>query len=115
MPVVACLAIDLLSPPPMARVPGWDRPLTPSVRSVPVLASKPWVRGLGPLQMTVQTQGWRFPLPADLPPTQSKAPAKITAEKAGSDDASPGEEPEALEPEILGPLGKTTKIGRAHV
>lgn len=109
MPVVACLAIDLLSMPSMARVPGWDRPLAPSVRSVPVLSSKPWVRGLGPLQMTVQTQGWRFPLPADLPlaDTKASAPAKPTVE--GEEQAnSAAAEPEVLEPEILGPLEKTS-------
>lgn len=83
-----CLAIDLLSRPALARVPGWDRPLAPSVRSVPVLSSRPWVRGLGPIQMSVQTQVWRFPVPVDLPAKSRADSAQASSGPAHENDAT---------------------------
>ncbi len=47
------------------------RALEPTLRSAALLSGSPWVRGLGPLALTVTTQGWKFPLPPDQPP---KAP-----------------------------------------
>ncbi len=47
---------------------------SPTPRDVRLLTSAPWVRGLGRLDLTVQTEGWKFPAPpADLLPAKSKA------------------------------------------
>ena len=55
-----------LEKPSLLRLNTWERPLTPSARSVPLLNNSPWVRSLGALDFPIQTQGWRFPLPPDL-------------------------------------------------
>jgi len=62
-------AIDAVPPlekPGLVRVNTWERPLTPSARNVPLLNNAPWVRTLGSMDFSIQTQGWRFPLPPDL-------------------------------------------------
>lgn len=61
--------------------PRFERPLEANVRQAALLNSSPWVRPLGQLTMTVQTRGWRFPLPPDqalnrpTPPQPGECPA----------------------------------------
>lgn len=55
-----------LEPPALVRVNTWERPLQPSARTIPMLNNAPWVRTLGTLDFSIQTQGWRFPIPPDL-------------------------------------------------
>jgi SNF2 family DNA or RNA helicase len=52
--------------------PRFERPLQVQVREARLLQERPWVRSLGKLTLDVSTQGWRFPLPPDLP----RPPAK---------------------------------------
>lgn len=50
-------------------LPRFDSPLLPNVREARLLNDSPWVRGLGSLDLKVQTDGWKFPTPPiDLPP-----------------------------------------------
>jgi len=49
--------------------PRFAAPLIPNVREARLLNDAPWVRGVGPLELRVQTEGWKFPAPPiDLPP-----------------------------------------------
>jgi superfamily II DNA or RNA helicase len=88
-------AIDAVPPlekPGLIRVNTWERPLTPSARSIPMLNNAPWVRSLGAIDFSIQTQGWRFPLPPDLNLRKSRqaCPASNTEEVEPAPD-----EPEA--------------------
>jgi SNF2 family DNA or RNA helicase len=60
-------------------LPRFEVSLTPNVREARLLNDAPWVRGVGPLEMRVQTEGWKFPAPPiDLPPRPPEArPAAI--------------------------------------
>ncbi|MSR54617.1 MAG: DEAD/DEAH box helicase [Gemmataceae bacterium] len=50
-------------------LPRFDSPLVPNIREARLLNDAPWIRGVGPLEMRVQTEGWKFPAPPiDLPP-----------------------------------------------
>jgi SNF2 family DNA or RNA helicase len=52
-------------------------PLEPGVREARLLTDVPWVRSLGRLELTVTTEGWKFPAPpADYtPPVNAKPQA----------------------------------------
>jgi SNF2 family DNA or RNA helicase len=61
-------------------VPRFETSLVPNVREARLLTEAPWIRGVGSLEMRVQTEGWKFPAPPlDLPPRppapQSEPPA----------------------------------------
>ncbi|WP_020468624.1 DEAD/DEAH box helicase [Zavarzinella formosa] len=50
-------------------LPKFECSLSPNTREARLLNDSPWVRGLGSLEMRVQTEGWKFPTPPiDLPP-----------------------------------------------
>ncbi|MCX7665559.1 MAG: DEAD/DEAH box helicase [Gemmataceae bacterium] len=50
-------------------LPKFTAPINVNVREARLLNDPPWVRTLGPLEMKVQTEGWKFPAPLmDLPP-----------------------------------------------
>jgi SNF2 family DNA or RNA helicase len=49
----------------------------PSVREIRLLTDQPWVRSLGGLELSVTTEGWKFPAPpADHVPPSATAPAR---------------------------------------
>ncbi len=62
-----------------------DRPLDVRVREARLLdssspsssPSRPWVRSLGKLGMTVRTEGWRFPAPLDRSPSNDDRPLSV--------------------------------------
>ena len=55
-------------------LPRFERPLEANAREVRLLADAPWVRSLGRLDLTVTTEGWKFPAPpVDLPPAPRPA------------------------------------------
>ncbi|HVK11521.1 MAG TPA: DEAD/DEAH box helicase [Gemmataceae bacterium] len=70
----------------VGELPRFDAPRTPGVREARLLNDAPWVRGVGPLDLRVQTEGWKFPTPPiDLPPRPpqpAKPQAAITDEVA---------------------------------
>ncbi|MGF2075540.1 hypothetical protein, partial [Enterococcus casseliflavus] len=51
--------------------PRFDRPLEAGVREARLLTDSPWVRSAGQLQLTVTTEGWKFPAP---PPEYTPPP-----------------------------------------
>ena len=59
-------------------LPKLDYPLDPNVREARLLNEAPWVRSLGRLELTVTTEGWKFPAPpADyVPPPATPAGAQ---------------------------------------
>jgi SNF2 family DNA or RNA helicase len=64
--------VDLDFPFEVRPHPRFERPLQVQVREARLLHERPWVRSLGKLTLDVSTQGWRFPIPPDLP----RPPAK---------------------------------------
>ena len=56
--------------------PRWDRPLEAGVRESRLLTESPWVRSLGRLDLSVTTEGWKFPAPPAeyAPPPRPPAP-----------------------------------------
>jgi SNF2 family DNA or RNA helicase len=63
--VVSCF--DLRPTVEVRCIPRFDRPFEVSVRQATLLTTAPWVRSAGKVMLDVTTQGWRFPLPLDLP------------------------------------------------
>ena len=70
--------VSLAAFPDTLRFPRFDAPLTAGVREARLLTQAPWVRSLGKLEMTVQTEGWKFP----SPPPELDRPPRPMAEKA---------------------------------
>jgi SNF2 family DNA or RNA helicase len=73
---------DLSLPIDTATLPRFDRPLTTAVREARLLNDAPWIRSLGRLDLAVQTEGWKFPVPpadgapSPPPPVQPRPQAK---------------------------------------
>lgn len=62
-------AVALDFAPEALELPKLDQPLEPGVREARLLTDAPWVRALGRLDLTVTTEGWKFPAPtADYAP-----------------------------------------------
>lgn len=58
--------------------PRFDRPLEAGVREARLLTDSPWVRSAGQLQLTVTTEGWKFP----APPPEYTPPPRMPSEPA---------------------------------
>ncbi len=71
-------SVSLAEYPDALRFPRFEAPLSAGVRESRLLTQAPWVRSLGKLDMTVQTEGWKFPAP---PPELDRPPRPMT-EKA---------------------------------
>ena len=70
-------------------LPKFETSLSPNTREARLLNDTPWVRGVGPLDMRVQTEGWKFPAPPiDLPPRPVVEP-KPAEPTPATDDALP--------------------------
>ncbi|HEY8505635.1 MAG TPA: DEAD/DEAH box helicase, partial [Gemmataceae bacterium] len=88
----AVLAFDLDFAPQAVPVQRFERALAPGVREPRLLRDAPWVRSLGRVEMSVSTQGWRFPAPpVDAPPP---------APKPQPPRPEPGPHPGAVNPEL---------------
>ena len=89
-------------------LPRFESPLVPNVREARLLNDAPWVRGVGPLEMRVQTEGWKFPAPPiDLPPRPITQPDQRPARPAVEgevpvpplpDQNAPGNRPPRVRP-----------------
>jgi SNF2 family DNA or RNA helicase len=68
-------------------IPRFESSLAPGVREARLLNDPPWVRGVGSLEMRVQTEGWKFPAPPlDLPPRPpTPQPPRLLAEPSEED------------------------------
>src|SRR5262245_988269 len=70
-PTPCVTPLDLCVTLSITGLPRLDTSLVPAVREARMLSDPPWVRGVGPLELRVQTDGWKFPAPpADLAPTR---------------------------------------------
>ncbi len=68
-------AVALDFAPEALELPKLDQPLEPGVREARLLTDAPWVRVLGRLDLTVTTEGWKFPAPtADYAPPPRAEP-----------------------------------------
>lgn len=67
------LLVDVLS------LPKLDHPLEPNVREAKLLTDAPWVRSLGRLELSVTTEGWKFPAPPQeyAPPVRPEAEPRV--------------------------------------
>jgi SNF2 family DNA or RNA helicase len=72
--------IDLVLPPEANPEPRFERPLEPNLREARLLTDAPWVRSLGRLEMSVATEGWKFPAP---PADYASPPRVATGPPAG--------------------------------
>lgn len=60
-------------------LPKLDHPLEPNVREARLLTDAPWVRSLGRLELSVTTEGWKFP----APPVEYAGPRPEVEPKVG--------------------------------
>jgi SNF2 family DNA or RNA helicase len=95
----------------------WARWPLPVVKSAALVMAQPWVRVATPLEMTVTTQGWRFPVPPDTPPRAVPPPreAPAPAREAGALvplDALPAEMLDEELPQGDGPIPRAEQPGR---
>jgi SNF2 family DNA or RNA helicase len=68
-----CEIIDLLPTPDTLPLSRYEQPLGVGVKDARLLSQSPWVRSLGKLDLSVTTEGWKFPAPPrelDRPPTK---------------------------------------------
>ena len=72
---LAVESVTLAEYPDALRFPRFEAPLSAGVRESRLLTQAPWVRSLGKLEMTVQTEGWKFPAP---PPELDRPPRAMT-------------------------------------
>lgn len=89
----------------ISGLPRFDTPLIPNVREARLLNDSPWVRGVGPLEMRVQTEGWKFPAPPiDLPPRPPISPKAQPLRSLLDEDRSapplPDEAPVSRPPKV---------------
>ena len=71
---IAVQSVSLAGYPETLRFPRFDAPMGAAVREARLLTQAPWVRSLGKLEMTVQTEGWKFPAP---PPELDRPPRPL--------------------------------------
>jgi len=72
--------IDLLATPDALSLPRFEQPLAAGVREARLLSQAPWVRSLGKLEMSVATEGWKFPAP---PPELDRPPPPRAEQPVG--------------------------------
>ncbi len=78
------VAVELGSP--TFELAKLDYPLDPNVREARLLNEAPWVRSLGRLEMSVSTEGWKFPAPPVdyTPPARPHPPSRTPGMSGGS-------------------------------
>ena len=101
VPLIRVTEVPLLAPPAAFAPRLAD--LTVNARDARLLQSPPWVRAVGPLTLTVQTEGWKFPAP---PVELNRPPAPRTPKPEGREvvlaPALP-DDPAAPKPERVRP------------
>jgi SNF2 family DNA or RNA helicase len=73
----ATVSIDLDLTPELVPVPRFEQPLAAGVKEARLLSNTPWVRSVGKFDLSVQTEGWKFPAPPVeyAPPPKQEKPA----------------------------------------
>ncbi len=85
-PTTSVASLGLLDAPDAFSLRRFDAPLAAGVREAKLLTHAPWVRPLGALGMTVQTEGWKFPSP---PPELDRPPRPLSPKPAAKDAVAP--------------------------
>ena len=81
--------------PEVISVPRFERPLETTVREVRLVCDAPWVRTPGRLDLSVTTEGWKFPAPPQIiapPPKREPKPLPENAPQL-PDGAKPEAKP----------------------
>ena len=85
-PSTSAAALGLLDAPDAFGLRRFESPLAAGVREAKLLTQAPWVRPLGALGMTVQTEGWKFPSP---PPELDRPPRTLSPKPAAKEAVAP--------------------------
>ncbi len=91
-PLLTIETVELGWPVEVVTPPRFGRPLPVHVRAARLLAEAPWVRAFGKLNLSVTTEGWRFP----APPVEGK-------ETRRQGDKEPEADTVPFSPDLLGP------------
>ena len=84
--------LALLDVPDAFGLRRFDAPLAAGVREAKLLTQTPWVRTVGALGLTVQTEGWKFPSP---PPELDRPPTRVAKGEERTAVAPPLPDPDA--------------------
>jgi SNF2 family DNA or RNA helicase len=77
------ISFDLLPEVEVVSEPRFERPLEPNVRETRLLSDAPWARPVGRLELTVTTEGWKFPAP---PVNYAAPPRQVNEVPAGKQE-----------------------------
>ncbi len=80
---VELISFDLLPEVEVVSEPRFERPLEPNVRETRLLSDAPWARPVGRLELTVTTEGWKFPAP---PVNYAAPPRQVNEVPAGKQE-----------------------------
>ena len=87
--------IDISLSTEALQLPRFDSTLQSNIREARLLSNSPWVRSIGPLEMRVKTDGWKFPsppvepLPRSLPLETAPTPVRLDTPVADMTDVLP--------------------------
>jgi SNF2 family DNA or RNA helicase len=97
---------DLTSSVQSWNLPEWEYDLRPAVRVARLLSALPWVHSASKLQMTVSTEGWRFPTPpgdeSQMVESRTSAPFEVIVP------------PTAASPNLMGVKPTKARATRLH-
>jgi SNF2 family DNA or RNA helicase len=69
----------------VVSLPRFERPLEATVRETRLLCDSPWVRSLGRLDLSISTEGWKFPAPPLMTAPSQQAPREPKTPPQSSD------------------------------
>jgi SNF2 family DNA or RNA helicase len=69
----------------VVSLPRFERPLEATVRETRLLCDSPWVRSLGRLDLSISTEGWKFPAPPLMTAPSQQAPRESKTPPQSSD------------------------------
>ena len=70
-------SFDLLADVEVSADPRFQRTLEPGIREARLLTDAPWARSVGRLELSVSTEGWKFP----APPVDYTSPPRLQTER----------------------------------
>lgn len=96
-PIASAIALEVEFPVSAVSHPRFERALTANVREGRLLGQAPWVRSLGRLEMTVHTEGWKFPSP---PPELDRPPVLLPPQETATVEEAEAAEPAETDSEM---------------
>ena len=88
--------VELLPEPDVRSLARFDDGLATSVRESRLITQAPWVRSFGKLELTVHTEGWKFPAPPpelDRPPPKAEPRSAPSGQRSQSEFVDPAKPP----------------------